>query len=156
MSESVRMTPEQREVIETWGQGLAVTAGAGSGKTTTLVMKCRELLRKNPGARFAAVSFTERSASDLRKKLSQYLSVQGEGGALSGHWVMTIHGLCAAILREFPREAGLDGEETLLSEPEAQLYWERALDSIWEDTLSDPLNVALVHLLTRESRDSLF
>src|SRR6185437_10890550 len=78
------LSPEQRAVVESWGEGMAVLAGAGSGKTTTLVVKCAELLRKSPGARFAAVSFTERSAGDLREKLSAAL------GSLNGHGVMTI------------------------------------------------------------------
>src|SRR4051794_1067310 len=116
MTELRDLSPEQQRVVETWNQGLAVMAGAGSGKTTTLVIKCAELLRQNPKARFAAVSFTEKSASDLRAKLSTRLSLTGEGGVLSGHWVMTIHGLCAAILREYPREAGYDGEESMMSE----------------------------------------
>src|SRR5437773_2588389 len=97
-------SPEQQEVIDTWGRGLAVMAGAGSGKTTTLVTKCEELLRRDPNARFAAVSFTEKSTSDLRAKLSQKMDLPK-----GGHWVMTIHGLCASIVRDFPREAGFDG-----------------------------------------------
>jgi len=149
------LTAEQQEVVNTWNQGVAVMAGAGSGKTTTLVMKCQELLKRNPEARFAAVSFTERSASDLRDKLSTRLSLTGKGGALSGHWVMTIHGLCGAIIREYPREAGFDGEEAMLSEPEAIVLWERAVESLWLDALPDEAEQALELLLLRESRTDL-
>ncbi len=149
------LTPEQRAVALSWGKSLAVLAGAGSGKTTTLVVKCQELLKKNPEARFAAVSFTEKSASDLRAKLSERLPLRGEGGALSGHWVMTIHGLCNAILRDYPREAGFDGEESMLSEPEAQLLWEQAIQGLWFDELPPETRVAVDQMLLRESRDSL-
>jgi ATP-dependent exoDNAse (exonuclease V) beta subunit len=149
------LTPEQRAVALSWGKSLAVMAGAGSGKTTTLVVKCQELLKKNPEARFAAVSFTEKSASDLRAKLSERLPLRGEGGALSGHWVMTIHGLCNAILRDYPREAGFDGEESMLSEPEAQLLWEQAIQGLWFDELPPETRQAVDQMLVRESRDSL-
>lgn len=149
------LTPEQRAVALSWGKSLAVLAGAGSGKTTTLVVKCQELLKKNPEARFAAVSFTEKSASDLRAKLSERLPLRGEGGALSGHWVMTIHGLCNAILRDYPREAGFDGEESMLSEPEAQLLWEQAIQALWFDELPPETRTAVDQMLLRESRDSL-
>ena len=135
---------------------MAVMAGAGSGKTTTLVVKCAELLKRKPDARFAAVSFTEKSASDLRAKLSSRLAIEGDGGVLSGHWVMTIHGLCGAILREYPREAGYDGEETMLSEGEAQLLWERAIEQVWADDVHPEIEKALERLLMRESRDSLW
>ena len=67
-SEGPTLTPEQSAVVHTWGKGVAVIAGAGSGKTFTLVQKVRALLKKNPAARFAAVSFTEKSARDLREK----------------------------------------------------------------------------------------
>src|SRR4051812_29161042 len=111
-------SPEQERVINSWGQGLAVLAGAGSGKTTTLVAKCMKLLERNPDARFIAVSFTERSASDIRAKLSLAFARQGVSTHLNQHWVMTIHGLCGAIIREYPREAGYEGEEAILAGPE--------------------------------------
>jgi len=158
MTELRDLSPEQQKVVETWGQGLAVMAGAGSGKTTTLVIKCAELLKRKSTARFAAVSFTERSASDLRVKLTERLqgALQGEGSALSGHWVMTIHGLCGTIIREYPREAGFDGDETMLAESEAQLLWERALDALFLDELPADTGAALETLLDRESRNSVF
>ena len=170
---SPEFSPEQQDVIAAWGQGMAVLAGAGSGKTTTLVAKCAELLRRNSQARFAAVSFTERSASDLRAKLSLSLAIRAgaagwsadqsaaarKGAAsadpLAAHWVMTIHGLCRAVIQEFPKEAGFEGEETVLSESEASLLWDRSLDSLWLEDLPDEVRVSLEALLDRESRDSL-
>ena len=165
MTELEDLSPEQREVVESWGQGLAVLAGAGSGKTTTLTIKCAELLKRKPEARFAAVSFTERSASDLRAKLTSAHCARAQGflpdddkrgRRSSGHWVMTIHGLCGAMIREYPREAGFDGEETMLSEPEAQ----RALGARDSSPLVGrslaPRSLAAVDLLLdRESRDGV-
>lgn len=148
-------TPEQQRVIDSWGSGLAVLAGAGSGKTTTLVAKCARLIELRPEARFAAVSFTERSAGDLRAKLSEKLLKIRGPGAMNPHWVMTIHGLCGSIIREFPREAGFDGEESVLPDGEAQVYWERAIESLWLDPLPDEIREAFESLLDRESRDGL-
>ena len=150
MTQLSDLSPEQREVVDTWGKGLAVLAGAGSGKTTTLVMKCLELLKRKPEARLVAVSFTERSASDIREKLSARLQ-----GNLEGHWVMTIHGLCGTILREYPREAGMDGDEKVLTQPEANMLWESAIQALWFDELTPEIEAALHRLLARESRDSL-
>jgi ATP-dependent helicase/nuclease subunit A len=153
------LSPEQQRVVSEWGRGLAVMAGAGSGKTTTLVIKCAELLKKNPEAQFAAVSFTEKSANDLRAKLTERLSVEGKIGGeaevLKGHWVTTIHGLCGSVLREFPREAGFDGEESMLSEGEAQRLWERAIEQLWADETPEPVETALEKLLNRENRSTL-
>ncbi len=149
LAQYVNLSHEQKEVVDTWGQGLAVLAGAGSGKTTTLVIKCQELLKRDPEARIAAVSFTERSASDIRAKLAER-DVQ-----LARHWVTTIHGLCGQIIREFPREAGFDGEETMLSEPDSRALWEEALEALWFGALTPEAEGALELLLAREGRQGV-
>jgi ATP-dependent exoDNAse (exonuclease V) beta subunit len=148
-------TPEQKEVIESWGQGIAVMAGAGSGKTFTLVAKVRALLERSPEARFAAVSFTEKSASDLRAKLTK-LTLEVLGKPLQGQVVTTIHGLCSSILREYPREAGYDGDEVMLSETEASSLWYQALDALFFEELAPEIEAAFAPLAERESRESLY
>src|SRR5262245_11324574 len=116
-----RLTSEQQEIVSAWGQGMSVVAGAGCGKTTTLVWKVRELLRRDPQAKFAAVSFTEKSAADLKEKLSKELALEnGSDAPLKGHLVTTIHGLCASVIRDFPQAADLSGEEVVLAEAEAR------------------------------------
>ena len=99
-------SPEQSEIIHSFGQGMAILAGAGSGKTTTLVAKCGRLLELNPQAKMIAVSFTERSTRDLRDQLSQLFCDMGKPEALSpavdsNHsWPLWIN-----QSRNFPREA---------------------------------------------------
>jgi ATP-dependent exoDNAse (exonuclease V) beta subunit len=141
-------TPEQSDVLASFGQGLAVTAGAGAGKTTTLVEKCVRLLLAKPESRICAVSFTERSASDLRDKLSRALR-DSPGFDLSRHWITTIHGLCGTILREFPAESGFQGDERVLSELEAGRLWKRALESLWNE---EDRGSALQRILEREAK----
>jgi ATP-dependent exoDNAse (exonuclease V) beta subunit len=148
------LTPQQQLVVETWNQGIAVMAGAGSGKTYTLVKKVKKLLETKPDARFAAVSFTEKSAKDLREKLTS-LSLEVLGRALQGQWVTTIHGLCSSIIREYPREAGLDGDEMMLSESESTALWDRATRSLWFDELPSEVSDALDRMLKKESQASL-
>jgi ATP-dependent helicase/nuclease subunit A len=146
----VVLTEEQERVAEAWGRGLAVSAGAGAGKTTTIVEKCRRLLEKNPEARIAAVSFTEKSVAELRERLMLVLP-----NGLRGHWVTTIHGLCGSILRENARAGGFEGEEQMLSPAEQEAYWQQALESLWYLDLEGEVGQALDTLLKRESRASL-
>ena len=155
---SNRLSQEQMRIVDTWGQGMAVLAGAGSGKTTTLVAKCAELLKRKPEARFAAVSFTEKSARDLKTKLTERLTADSGGApdtVMAGHWVNTIHGLCASIIKEYPRESGFDGEESMLSEAESQLLWEKATEGLWFEELPDEVYQALELMLERESKAAL-
>lgn len=156
MSESlVTLSPEQTEVVESFGEGIAVMAGAGSGKTTTMVQKCLALLKRNPEARFIAVSFTERSASDLREKLTRHFLAMGDVSQIDRHRMTTIHGLCGSILKDYPRMGGLDGEERLLGAAEAGWLWEEVTEYLWSEDLSLELQKAWDLLLERESKFSL-
>jgi len=126
-----QLTPEQQTVAQLFGEGMAVLAGAGAGKTTTLVVKCAELMRRSPDAKIAAVSFTEKSANDIREKLTRQLMEFKPENPLAGHWVTTIHGLCRMILHEFPEEAGLPGALEMLNERQAYWEWSESVRSLW-------------------------
>ncbi len=145
------MNEKQKKIVESQGLGQAVVAGAGCGKTTTLVSKCKALVLANPEARFCAVSFTEKSVRDLREALTRGLP----DGDLSAHWVKTIHGLCSSILREFPSESGLQGGERILLEDEAGRYWERSLAVLWTSTDNREISEAVDRLLGVYSRSTL-
>jgi ATP-dependent exoDNAse (exonuclease V) beta subunit len=151
------MNPKQLQIIETFGLGQSVIAGAGCGKTTTLVAKCLSLLQKKPQARFCAVSFTEKSVRDLKEALTLGLAkAKGEGTRLdSTHWVKTIHGLCYAILQEFPVSAGLQGGERILLEDEATRLWERSIRVLWTSNDNLEISAALERLLAIYNRDQL-
>ena len=142
---------KQAKIVESQGLGQAVVAGAGCGKTTTLVAKCKALMARNPEARFCAVSFTEKSVRDLREALTKGLP----GVELSAHWVKTIHGLCSSILREFPSQSGLQGGERILLEDESARYWERSLAVLWTSTDNFEISEALDRLLGVYSRSTL-
>lgn len=144
------LTEEQSKVVHSWGTGISVIAGAGSGKTFTLVQKIRALLLKKKEARFVAVSFTEKSAKELKEKLTDLtLELFDEG--LKNHWVTTIHGLCAHIIKDFPREAGFDGTETQLTETEAKEFWTRSVDRLWFKELPEPVSKAVDQVFLREN-----
>lgn len=149
MSRARTFTPEQQEVINCFGEGLAVIAGAGSGKTTTLVEKCRKLLERRPEAKIAAISFTEKSALDLKSKMMESL------GGDRVDWVTTIHGFCGGLLKEFPQEVGMEGEESVLNEAESLQLWNQVLEVLWTEDLSAELISAFEALLERESRQGL-
>jgi ATP-dependent exoDNAse (exonuclease V) beta subunit len=147
------MNPKQLQIIETFGLGQSVIAGAGCGKTTTLVAKCLELLKLHPQARFCAVSFTEKSVRDLREALTKGLGLERKLDA--SHWVKTIHGLCYTILQEFPVAAGLQGGEKILLEDEANRLWDRSIEVLWTSTDNAEISLAVENLLQVYNRDQL-
>ena len=88
------------------GASLAVSAGAGSGKTTSLVGRVAALLA-TPGVRLdqlVVITFTEKAAREVSHRLR---GAFGNTVPLDEAYIGTIHGFCQSLLRRFPIEAGL-------------------------------------------------
>ncbi len=111
---------------------VAVLAGAGCGKTTTLVARYLHLLAQGLSpAQIAAITFTERAGEEMRARIRGRLRAYLAGDppdraawlehyiALDGAPIGTIHGLCARLLRAHPAEARLDPLFVVLEESQA-------------------------------------
>jgi superfamily I DNA/RNA helicase len=107
-----------------------IIAGPGSGKTTVLVEYFRRLV-KEAGVdplRILAITFTEKAAGNMRKKLAKAFQDLPETRArLERAWVSTVHGFCARLLRENAVFAGVDPEFRVLDERES---WRMQQDAI--------------------------
>jgi ATP-dependent helicase/nuclease subunit A len=111
-------------------RSLTVSAGAGSGKTTSLVGRVAALLEL-PGVRLdeiVVITFTEKAAREVSHRLRQAL---GRGVALDDAFIGTIHGFCHSLLRRFPIEAGLPPKFTTADElTSGAMADERAEDAV--------------------------
>ncbi len=126
------------------GTTFLVEAGAGSGKTKSLVDRMIALLAGGGVTidTLAAVTFTRKAAAELRGRFQVALErrraaekdavVLGRlDAALTGlekSFIGTIHSFCARLLRERPVEAGIDPEFRELEEHEDRLLLERSWD----------------------------
>jgi ATP-dependent helicase/nuclease subunit A len=90
-------------------KNLAVTAGAGTGKTTLLVSKIlRKVLEENvPVERLLALTFTEKAANELKGRVRDELRKVGKDAGLERAEIGTIHSFCSHVLRRYPIEAGV-------------------------------------------------
>ena len=153
----VRFPPDQAardRVREDLQRNLLVEAGAGSGKTTSLIDRMVALVRSGacPVDRIAAVTFTRKAAAELRQKFQERL----EGVAvelppehpdlpalekairdIDHAFLGTIHSFCARLLRERPLEAGLDPGFREVLETEADRmrreFWVEFLERLATD-----------------------
>jgi ATP-dependent exoDNAse (exonuclease V) beta subunit len=106
-----------------------VVAGPGSGKTTVLVEYFRRLVAEGVDPlRILAITFTEKAAGNMRKKLAEEFQNDPEiRGKLERAWVSTVHGFCARLLRENAVFAGVDPEFRIVEGNEA---WRMQRESI--------------------------
>ncbi len=123
-------TPSQEKAISARGCDLAVSAAAGSGKTTVLTERILSLLSDPDGidaAKLVVVTFTKTAAQELEDRLYGALSEkvgQGQGGALlsrqlfrlSRAQISTIHSFAFSLIREYRKELGL-GQSVRIADP---------------------------------------
>src|SRR3954453_9532263 len=97
------------------GGSLTVSAGAGSGKTTSLVARVAALSESvgAPPSELVVITFTEEAAREVSHRLRQRL---GNAVSLDEAYIGTIHGFCQSLLRRYPIEAGLPPRFTTADE----------------------------------------
>lgn len=88
---------EQQFGVVTDTEGpLLVLAGAGSGKTRSIIYRCAWLLKEKqvPPWNILVVTFTNKAARELQDRLQKLLGVP-----VRSLWVGTFHSVCSRILR---------------------------------------------------------
>jgi ATP-dependent exoDNAse (exonuclease V) beta subunit len=149
----VEFTPAQSRAIEVSGsrQDTCIVAGPGSGKTTVLVEYFRRLVEAGADPlRILAITFTEKAAANMRKKLAgQFLGQAEVRGAMERAWVSTVHGFCARLLKENAVAAAIDPEFAIADQPDAaRLQHEAMAEAMDELFAARPAEVrALIRAL---------
>jgi DNA helicase-2/ATP-dependent DNA helicase PcrA len=98
------LNAEQRRAASHTEGPLLVLAGAGSGKTRTIVHRIAHLIRANstPPSSIVALTFTNRAAEEMRARVHAFVGADARQVALS-----TFHSLGMRILREHGARLGL-------------------------------------------------
>jgi ATP-dependent helicase/nuclease subunit A len=162
---------EQLPAIMDRGRDVVVTAGAGAGKTRTLVARFLALLLDGlPLRKVVAITFTKKAAREMRNRVRQemrrYLETPQLDAAERGRWqelytaldaarIGTIHSLCGEILRHHPAEAGIDPLFEVLEEGQVALLQNQAVDEALAWAADDEQAVELFALLGEEGLRSL-
>jgi len=97
------LNPAQKAAVEAGDGPQLILAGAGSGKTRTIVHRIGHLIAAHGIAphRILAVTFTNKAAAELKGRLADLIG-DGGGGVVSG----TFHGLSLRFLRRYADALG--------------------------------------------------
>ena len=106
-----KLNIRQAEAVQASDRAIAVTAGPGSGKTSTLIFHIVYLIehRKVRPSEITAVTFTNQAEAEMKERLHSYF---GKGKSLKNLQIGTFHSICSRLLKE----AGF--EVTLVDETE--------------------------------------
>jgi ATP-dependent helicase/nuclease subunit A len=115
-------TPNQEKAIAARGNVLVV-AGAGTGKTRTLVQRCLQWLLEAPGdhslEQVLMVTFTDAAAAEMRHRIREELKNEltrtpdnwrlvEQLALLETAFISTLHSFCYRLVREHFYELDLD------------------------------------------------
>jgi ATP-dependent exoDNAse (exonuclease V) beta subunit len=155
---TVVWTDEQAAAVTASGDVL-LAASAGTGKTTTVVGKILWMLgleagtQGDPGTplhpcespcrldQVAAITFTEKAAYDLKRKLRGEIEASESADIL--RWeidnasVGTIHGFCAELLREHALRLEIDPTFRVLDERETRVHQDELLRDVLKAALAE-------------------
>jgi ATP-dependent helicase/nuclease subunit A len=145
------LTPTQQRAVKARGNVL-VMAGAGTGKTRTLVERCLYCLEHDGAAmdEMLVVTFTEAAAAEMRERLRRAIEVRAQAESIQRHalaplmpgedrWaeqlarfdlahIGTLHSFCLKLVREHFYELSLDPRLAMLDEGEARQLANETLD----------------------------
>ncbi|ENU28205.1 ATP-dependent helicase [Acinetobacter modestus] len=97
------LNPQQKQAATTIAHNCLVLAGAGCGKTKTIVARAAYLIDQGlPAQQIQILTFTRRAASEIVTRVEQHMGAQSKGLRAS-----TFHTFCMYLLRRNPRAFGL-------------------------------------------------
>ena len=168
-------TSEQLAALSVVGSSVALSAGAGCGKTFVLAERFVRALDgadARPLGRVVALTFTNKAARELRERIRQECRARLDSGDDPARWrailrgleaarIGTFHSSCGDLLRRFSIEAGVDPGFVVLDETIALSIREESLAATLRERLAarDPdlmeLAVEFGLGMVRQSLDDL-
>ena len=162
------LTRTQLQAIAARGNVLVV-AGAGTGKTRTLVERCLHcLLEEKPPASLddiLMVTFTEAAAAEMRQRIRNRIDEELARHSDDIRWteqlalfdtahIGTLHSFCLQLVRQHFYQLELDPQLTVLPEEEARLLADETLENLLQDHYAgkSPEGPAVQNLIQTQAR----
>ncbi len=100
------------------GQHCLVLAGAGCGKTKTIIARCAFLIDQGVRPeRIKVLTFTRRSAGEIIERVAQHIGLQAHGLNAS-----TFHTWCISLIRKAPEMFGVKDYSIIDADDQTQLF----------------------------------
>jgi len=102
----------QKEAVMHLNGPLLIVAGAGSGKTKVLTTRIANIIKEKKAYpnQILAVTFTNKAAKEMQKRVSKILG----SAAIGLSWLGTFHSICAKLLRKHASAVNLNSNFTII------------------------------------------
>jgi len=127
----MRLNSDQQSAVQAGNGPQLILAGAGSGKTRTIVHRIGHLISAQGVAphRIMAVTFTNKAAAELKSRLTELIGDEG-GGVISG----TFHALSLRFLRRYAEALEYERDFQVLDVDDQKVLVKRILKARNIDT----------------------
>lgn len=99
------LNEEQYKAVTTIEGSLLIIAGAGTGKTRTIVYRAAYLIEHGvPTSSILMLTFTNKAAGEMKERTADLIGSETAKDITAG----TFHSFCAKMLRKYYKQAGLD------------------------------------------------
>lgn len=140
----MNLTSQQKAAIDSDARDILLSAGAGSGKTSTTVRRYERLITGEytdgrtvepiEPSSILVFTFTDKAAGELRERIRDLRESRDREFSMSSLWVGTFHSICARILRSHSLAAGVDPAFDVIDDVIANRLKESAYASALQKT----------------------
>ncbi len=125
--DAVKPNREQQQVIDTIDGPVLVVAGAGTGKTATIVKRIEYIISDGYARpwQVLAITFTNKAAGELKERL-----INTVGEEANDIWAHTFHSMCGRILRRFADRLGYTQHFTIYDTDDQKRVMKRVQKSL--------------------------
>ena len=125
--DAVKPNREQPQVIDTIDGPVLVVAGAGTGKTATIVKRIEHIISDGYARpwQVLAITFTNKAAGELKERL-----INTVGEEANDIWAHTFHSMCGRILRRFADRLGYTQHFTIYDTDDQKRVMKRVQKSL--------------------------
>ncbi len=167
----MQWTEKQKQVIETRGCNLLVSAAAGSGKTAVLVERIIRLISEGPRPldidQLLVMTFTNAAAAEMRERIAQAVErklteqpdnehLQAQAALVPYAQIMTIDSFCLSLIRDHFNLLDIDPAFRIGDEGELKLLRADVMQNMLEEYYSagDPVFERFVDTYASGKSDS--
>ncbi len=121
------LNPMQRKAAEITNGPLLILAGAGSGKTRTVIYRIAHLLKDCDVEPYQilALTFTNKAAGEMKSRIQSF-DIPG----VSQIWMGTFHSICARILRMHGEAIGFNSSFTIYDTSDSKALVKSCMDTL--------------------------
>ena len=155
------LNPKQKEAVETLEGPLLILAGAGAGKTKTIVERIRNIIKSGVSpSSILAITFTNKAAKEMRERVDRGLrddrDINKPVSMEERPFISTFHSLGVHVLKENSQKIGLPRHFTIFDKDDSKRAVKEALVSIGLDPKTHEPDRIMSIISKEKGRDTSF